>query len=141
MPGIQQQDCCGDDLIFGKPIPGSLCRHQGAQQVRPRRVPSLGDQVPYVFRELQCCRDGKILDLTVTACLIHRDHAVRPVQKLRRHLDRNAQQFSNDRHRDRCAVSLDQIVAFLQARCEFPCQRLDSRAQPLDPAGDEGTTD
>ena len=109
MAGIEQQDRGRDEFIGRELLAFLFRRDQLRQEIVARLSPAPLDIVAHEAGEFERCRDGLRLDLRIAPRLIHRHHAMRPGQELRRHLARHAEQIGDDRHGDGCCKTFKKI--------------------------------
>ena len=89
----------------------------------PGRPPALANIAAQERDERAGRRDRRVLDGAVAAGRVHRDHAVRPVEEVRRRRDGNAEQLGDDGDRDRRAKGGEQIDR-LPGRRTYPIDQL-----------------
>ena len=143
-PALSSRMAVEIDLVLGELLAVDRIggQHVG-EEVFLRRPPPLGDHLAQIGHEIDRRLVGVELGLVGDAVHVHLDHAVGPVEQLRRHLGGQADHLGDDDGRDRRGEGFDQLGAAigLEAVDDLVGQPLDARPQLLDMARDEGPVD
>ena len=143
MAGVEQEDDGRHEFVLAEPAFLALGREKPADEVVARlcaaRLAHSADEAGEVAR-----RVGRaVLDRARHAELVHRDHPVRPVEKLRRNGARDADEVGDDGDRNGRREGLDEVGRAVADECVDPLvrQRGDGGLKLLDLARDEGAVD
>ena len=134
VPGIQQQNGGGNQLVLRKPVAAFVSGNQHAEQVVARVLPSFCRMVTDEVGE-GCGRSVRLVGVCARGGVhVHAHHVVRPVDELRSRLLRKPHHLRNHGCWQRCREGGQEIrlATLLETVDQLVRKCLDTRPQPFD---------